>query len=138
MPPDPLSLVRVDDDESHLGRSRPQDHVAPATDDHGPPASSATATNATWLTKSTLRKNAISCSEAASHSEEAAVEGLGAGASNGREEVRPVVRCEGADFDAASIAQQLTAEYSAASAMANNPRDAQRPIPKFVRSRGTL
>ena len=57
--------------------------------------------------KSMFKKLDFLLRETTLWSEEATEEGLGAGTANGREEIGPVVRSEGADFDLTPIAQCL-------------------------------
>src|SRR6266511_2264994 len=103
-----LPLILVDHSESDLGPSRLHDDVTCAARDHGPAAFLHYCDQRDVVDEVDVQeKPDFRLGEVASYSKETTVERDGAAASDGCEEVGPVVRSESADFDRAPIAQRL-------------------------------
>jgi hypothetical protein len=94
--------------EMNLRLSRPHDDVTPSPRDHGPAAFVRYCDQCYVVDEVDIQeKPDFRLREVASYSKETTVKGLPAAASDGCNEIGPVVRSEGADFDPASIAQRL-------------------------------
>jgi hypothetical protein len=103
-----LSLVLIDHGESDFCRSRLHNDVTRAARDHGPAAFLDHCDQCDVVDKVDIHEKLdFGLCEVASYSKETAVKGLSAASSGGCDEVRSVVRFEGADFDPSSIAQRL-------------------------------
>src|SRR4029453_59695 len=103
-----LPLVLVDHSESDLGLSRLHDDVTCAARDHGPAAFVNYCDQRDVIHEVDVQETPdFRLGEVASYSKETTVEGDRTAATDGCEEVGPVVRSESADFDRAPIAQRL-------------------------------
>ena len=105
---DPLSLIRIDDGEGYLGLPGSQDDVACTADDHRPASLLHQGDEGHVIDEVDVQEvGRFLLREAALHGEEAAVEGLAAGAADRGQEFGPVILSEGPDLDPTSIAKRL-------------------------------
>ena len=105
---DPLSLIRIDDGEGYLGLPGLQDDVTCTADDHRPAGLLHHGDEGHVIDEVDVEEvGRFLLREAALHIEEAAVEGLEAGAADRGQEFGPVILSEGPDIDPTSIAKRL-------------------------------
>jgi hypothetical protein len=98
----------IDHDEGHLSPSRLHYDVPPAINDPRSPKFFKHCDQCDVIDEVDVQEECdFRLRETALHGKEPAVYGLLASAADGSKEVRPVVRSEGADFDATLIAQYL-------------------------------
>jgi hypothetical protein len=105
---DPLSLILIDDGEGYLGLPGPQDDVACTADDHRPYGLPHHGDEGHVIDEVDVQEEGHFLLRAAAfHGEEAAVEGLGAGAADRGQEFGPVILSEGPDIDPTSVPNRL-------------------------------
>ena len=105
---DALPLVLVNDDEGELGEPRLRDDVATAADDHLLAFFFAHRDQSYMVDEVDIQKKFdLLLRELTLWHEEAARQGLSAGAVYRRQHIGPIIRPKGANFDATPIAQGL-------------------------------